>query len=76
MQVQKSIVNIGETFKSLKPEVQSTLDRIFSQVELVTHTLGLLEKRLAFSEDRMMGVMNYIKDNDVSHRPKIVSGYT
>jgi hypothetical protein len=37
--------------------------------------LGLLEKRLAFSEDRMMGVMNYIKDNDVSHRPKIVSGY-
>lgn len=68
-------MNIGETFQSLKPEVQTTLDKIFSQVELVSHTLSLLEKRLAFSEDRMMGVMNYIKENDVVHRPKIVQGY-
>lgn len=74
-QVQKSVINIGATFKSLKPEVQTTLDKIFSQVELVSNTLTLLEKRLIFSEDRMMDVMNYIKDNDVIHRPKIVQGY-
>jgi hypothetical protein len=69
------VINIGATFKSLKPEVQTTLDKIFSQVELVSNTLTLLEKRLIFSEDRMMEVMNYIKDNDVVHRPKIVQGY-
>lgn len=42
---------------------------------MVSHTLNLMEKRIAYSEDRMMEVMNYIKDHDVSHRPRIVSGY-
>ena len=69
------MIGIGETFKSLKPEVQSTLDKIFSQVELVSHTLNLLEKRLSFSEDRLFEMMTYIKDHDVSVRPRIVQGY-
>ena len=71
----KSVIGIGETFNSLKPEVQSTLDKIFSQVELVSHTLNLLEKRLSFSEDRLMDMVSYIKDHDVSVRPRIVTGY-
>ncbi len=73
--VKRSAVNIGETFKALKPEVQTTLDKIFSQVELVSNTLGLLEKRIAYSEDRMFEVLNYIKDHDVSIRPKLVPNY-
>ena len=73
--VQKNATNIGETFKALKPEVQSTLDKIFSQVELVSNTLNLLEKRIAYSEDRMFEVLNYIKDHDVSVRPKLVPNY-
>lgn len=73
--VKKSAVNIGESFKSLKPEVQTTLDKIFSQVELVSHTLHLLEKRIAYSEDRMSEVMNFIKDGDVQVRPRLVPGY-
>ena len=68
-------VNIGETFKALKPEVQTTLDKIFSQVELVSNTLTLLEKRIAYSEDRMFDVLNYIKDHDVAIRPKLVPNY-
>jgi type I site-specific restriction endonuclease len=71
----KSAVRIGDAFRSLKPEVQTTLDKIFSQVELVSGTLALLDKRLQFSENRMMEVMNYIKDSDVSHRPRLVPGY-
>jgi hypothetical protein len=55
--------------------VQTTLDKIFSQVELVSHTLHLLEKRIAYSEDRMGDVMNFIKDGDVLVRPRLVQGY-
>lgn len=73
--VKKSAVNIGQTFKALKPEVQTTLDKIFTQVELVSHTLNMMEKRIAYSEDRMMEVMNYMKDHDVSVRPKLVPNY-
>lgn len=68
----KSAVRIGDAFRSLKPEVQTTLDKIFSQVELVSGTLALLDKRLQYSENRMMEVMNYIKDSDVAVRPKLV----
>lgn len=71
----QSAVKIGDAFKSLKPEVQTTLDKIFSQVELVSGTLALLDKRLQFSENRMMEVMNHIKDQDVSVRPRLVQGY-
>ena len=55
--------------------MQTTLDKIFSQVELVSGTLALLDKRLQYSENRMMEVMNHIKDADVAHRPKLVPGY-
>lgn len=75
IQKASNAINIGETFKALKPEVQSTLDKIFSQVELVGNTLTLLEKRIAYSEDRMSDVLNYIKDHDVSIRPKLVANY-
>ena len=34
-----------------------------------------MEKRIADSEDRMSLVMTFIKDNDLSHRPKIIGGY-
>jgi len=37
--------------------------------------LTLLEKRIAYSEDRMSDVLNYIKDHDVSIRPKLVANY-
>lgn len=68
-------INIGETFKALRPEVQTTLDKIFQQVEIVSGTLSLLEKRVAYSEDRMFDVLNYIKDHDVGIRPKLVPNY-
>ena len=51
------------------------MDKIFTQVELVSHTLNMMEKRIAYSEDRMMEVMNYMKDHDVSVRPKLVPNY-
>lgn len=41
----------------------------------MSNTLTLLEKRIAYSEDRMFDVLNYIKDNDVSIRPKLVPNY-
>lgn len=72
---EKSAVRIGDAFRSLKPEVQTTLDKIFSQVELVSGTLALLDKRLQFSENKMMEVMDFIKDQDVSHKPRLISGY-
>jgi hypothetical protein len=51
------------------------LDKIFQQVEIVSGTLSLLEKRVAYSEDRMFDVLNYIKDHDVGIRPKLVPNY-
>ena len=44
-------------------------------MELVSNTLNLLEKRIAYSEDRMFDVLNFIKDHDVSIRPKLVPNY-
>ena len=41
----------------------------------MSNTLGLLEKRIANSEDKMFEVLNYIKDHDVSIRPKLVPNY-
>lgn len=37
-----------------------------SEIELVNKTLLLLTQRIAISEDKMIEVLNYIKDNDLS----------
>jgi hypothetical protein len=55
----------------LKPEVKATLDKIVYQVELVSKTLQLLENRVAMNEDRMTEVVDYVKYNDLSFRPKL-----
>lgn len=55
----------GVTFRQLKPEVKTTLEKIVYQMELVGKTLQLLEQRIVNSEDKMQTVMNYIKYNDL-----------
>ena len=55
----------GVTYRKLKPEVKSTLEKIVYQLELVGKTLQLMETRIINSEDKMQSIMNYIKHNDL-----------
>ena len=58
--------NQGRNYNQLKPEVKETLSKIVNEIELVNSTLLLLAQRVAYSEDKMGEVLNYIKDNDLS----------
>ena len=60
----KAVVN-GVTYRKLKPEVKSTLEKIVYQLELVGKTLQLMETRIINSEDKMQSIMNFVKHNDL-----------
>lgn len=62
---------IGPTYKMLKPEVKQTLEKVMYQLDLVKNTLGLMERRITNSEANLVGVMNYIRQEDINY----VSGF-
>ena len=43
----------GITYRKLKPEVKSTLEKVVYQLELVAKTLQLMEQRVIDSEDKL-----------------------
>jgi len=61
----------GPNYKQLKPEVKETLDKIVYQLDLVRGTIGLLEQRISQNENKLGGVMDYIKKEDLDYRPNV-----
>ena len=57
----------GPNYKQLKPEVKETLDKIVYQLDLVRGTIGLLEQRISQNENKLGGVMDYIKKEDLDY---------
>ena len=55
----------GITYRKLKPEVKSTLEKVIYQLELVAKTLQLLESRIMDSEDKLQDIMTFIKTSDL-----------
>lgn len=56
----------GPTYKSLKPEVKQTIDKMIYQLDLCRNTLSLLENRITINESRLLEVVDYIKTEDFS----------
>ena len=51
----------------LKPEVKQCLDKLIYQLDLCRNTLSLLENRITNNENRLLEVVDYIKDEDISY---------
>jgi centriolar protein POC1 len=58
---------LGPCYKMLKPEVKETLDKIVYQLDLCRNTIGLLEQRITSNEDKLHGVMDYFKTEDLNY---------
>ena len=64
---------IGPTYNMLKPEVKETLDKIVYQLDLCRNTIGLLESRITQNENKLSGVMEFIKTDDLNFVSKLLS---
>jgi hypothetical protein len=57
----------GVTYRKLKPEVKTTLEKVVYQLELVAKTLQLMEQRVVDSEDKLQDMMTFIKMQDLEY---------
>ena len=62
----KKVLN-GVTYRKLKPEVKTTLEKVVYQLELVAKTLQLMEQRVVDSEDKLQDMMTFIKMQDLEY---------
>ena len=64
------------TYRKLRPEVKTTLEKIVYQLELVGKTLQLMEQRVMDSEDKLQEVMSFIKSTDLEYVSKFQKSLT
>ena len=60
----------GPNYRMLRPEVKMCLDKIIYQLDLCRNTLGLIEKRISNSENSLLGVVEFIKHEDITYVSK------
>lgn len=49
-------------------ELSQTLEKVVSQLEIISRTLHVLEQRVSMNEDSVTGVMDYFRDCKESER--------